>query len=244
MKNAILILLAVLMALPAFSQRLEYWTDGPDTSLTTTVYNTDGIEIKRAFNYDARIYVNVTGTEAATVKVECKPVGGATYFPLKTWTGISADGYYSHSGYVLGGTLRVSALSTNSGNVAITSWVSINPQNPKANRVLDYWTDGPDTSTTTAVTLAGGSTFKHDTYYDMAILVDVVSDTATLYVDVLPFGSAVWIPIDTVASIMADTYYLYQSSTVGGKVRARCLSTGAGSTGCTVWTQYARKEDD
>jgi hypothetical protein len=103
--------------------------------------------------------------------------------------------------------------------------------------------DGPDTSTTTVKTLAGGSSFTHDTYYDAGIFVDVVSDTATLYVDVLPSGGATWIPVDTVAAIKADTYYLYQGNIVGGKLRARVLSTGAGSTACRIETQYARKED-
>ena len=241
MKN-ILILLLGLMALPLTAQRLDYWTDGPDTSSTTVVYLTGGVEMKRAFNYDARIFVDVV-SDTATVKLECKPVGGASWYVLKEWSGIKADDYLSYSGYVLGGTLRVSVLSTGAGSTGGTAWVSINPQYPGAGRTLEYWTDGPDTSATTAVTLAGGSSYKHDLYYDMGVLVDVVSDTATLYVDVLPFGGATWIPFDTVANIMADTYYFYQGSAVGGKLRARCISTGTGSSACTVWTMYARKED-
>lgn len=244
MKHTIISLFVILLTLPAFGQRLEYWTDGPDTSTTVVVYNTGGTEYKRAFNYDARIYVDVTGTESATLKVELKPYGGATYFPLKTWTAISADGYYSHSGYCLGGTIRVSILSTDSGSAAATSWIHINPQYPNAGKPVEYWTDGPDTSQT-AVTLAGGSSHKFDMYYDCGILLDNISDTSTLIIDILPYGGATWIPIDTVSTIYADTYYLYQGSTVGGKIRVRgtSLSATGGQTAITVWTQYARKED-
>lgn len=83
-----------------------------------------------------------------------------------------------------------------------------------------------------------------DFYYDMGIYLDVVGDTATLYVDYQPKGSSTWHPIDTVASAKADTYYFYQGSAVGGKLRARVKSDGAGSSALTVWTQYAKKEDD
>jgi hypothetical protein len=243
MKKLIFILFAALIALPSFAQRLNTWTAGPDTSTTTVKLLTGGGEYNRAFNYDARIFVDVTGTEAAVLRVEYKPFGGTNWYVAKQWTGISADGYYSHSGYLLGGTMRVSILSTDSGSAAATAWVSVNPRNPKANRVLETWADGPDTSATTVQTLTGGSSFGQDTYYDAGIFVDVISDTATLYVDVLPFGSAVWIPVDTVASIMADTYYFYQGSIVGGAIRARILSTGTGSTAARIETQYARKED-
>lgn len=242
--KSILTICALLLAFTGFSQRLEYWTDGPDTSTTVTVYNTGGTELKRPFNYTVSIFADVTGSESGTLKIEIKPVGGATYYPVKTWTGISADGYYSHSGYCLGGTMRISVLSTSSGSIAATSWVQIDPEYSGAGRQVEYWTDGPDTSATTQVILAGGGTNKNDFYYDMGLLVDVVGDTATLYVDRLPFGGATWIPFDTVASIKADTYYFYQSSAVGGKLRARVKSDGAGSSALTVWTSYARKEDD
>lgn len=240
----IILMLALLMPVLAWGQRLEYWTDGPDTSTTVVVYNTGGTELKRPFNYTVAIFADVTGTESGTLKVEIKPVGGATYYPVKTWTAISADGYYSHSGYCLGGTMRISVLSTNTGSIAATSWVQIDPAYEGAAKTVEYWTDGPDTSATTQVILAGGGTNKNDFYYDMGLLVDVVGDTATLYIDRLPYGGATWIPIDTVASILADTYYFYQSSAVGGKLRARVKSDGAGSTGLTVWTMYAKKEDD
>ena len=232
----------MLFASSSFSQRLDTWIDGPDTSTTTVKYLTGGGEYNRAFNYDARIFIDVV-SDTATVKLEYKAVGGTNYYVIKEWLAVKADTYASHSGYLLGGTLRVSVLSTGAGSTAGTAWVSVNPRNPKAGRVLDSWVDGPDTSATTVKTLAGGSSFAHDTYYDAGIFVDVVSDTATLYVDVLPSGGATWIPVDTVAAIKADTYYLYQGNIVGGKLRARVLSTGTGSTACRIETQYARKED-
>lgn len=244
MKQIIFLLFAMLFALQSFGQRLEYWTDGPDTSTTVVAYNTGGTEYKRAFNYDVRIYIDVTGSESATVKVELKPYGGATYYPVQTWTAITADKYLNYSGYCLGGTIRVSVLSTDSGSAAATSWVSINLQYPNVGRNLEYWTDGPDTTASTATALAGGSSHKFDLYYDAGILVDVVGDTATLYVDVLPYGGATWVPFDTVATILTDTYYFYQGSVVGGKIRCRVQSDGAGSSAATIWTSYARKEDD
>lgn len=244
LKNFFIPLFSILLTLPAFGQRLEYWTDGPDTSTTTVKYLTGGTEIKRAFNYDVRIFIDVTGTEAATVKVELKPAGGSTFFPVQTWTAIAADTYLNYSGYCLGGTIRVSVLSTDSGSAAGTTWVSIDQQYPNAGKSLEYWTDGPDTTASTATALAGGSSHKFDLYYDAGIFVDVVGDTATLYVDVLPYGGATWIPFDTVATILTDTYYLYQGSVVGGKIRCRVQSDGAGSSAATIWTQYARKEDD
>ena len=242
MKNAILILLAALIALPSFAQRLNTWTAGPDTSTTTVKLLTGGGEYTRAFNYDARIFADVI-SDTATVKLEYKATGGTNWYVIKEWAGVEADEYLSHSGYLLGGTLRVSVLSTGTGNSAATAWVSVNPRNPKAGRVLENWAAGPDTSTTTVKTLTGGSRFAQDTYYDTGIFVDVISDTATLYVDVLPFGGLTWIPVDTVASIMADTYYLYQGNIVGGAIRARILSTGTGNTAARIETQYARKED-
>jgi hypothetical protein len=181
-------LFAALIALPSFAQRLNTWTDGPDTSSTTVQYLTGGGEYTRAFNYDARIFVDVV-SDTATVKLEYKATGGTNWYVLKEWADVKLDDYVSHSGYLLGGTLRVSVLSTGTGSTGATAWVSVNPRNPKAGRVLETWIDGPDTSATTVKTLTGGSTFGQDTYYDTGIFVDVISDTATLYVDVLPFGT-------------------------------------------------------
>lgn len=231
-----------LLAASAQGQRLETWTDGADTSLTTVIYNTGGTEWNRAFNYDAMIYVDITGTESATITIDVKPFGQATYYPVKSWTGISADRYIVYSGYSLGGTIRVSALSTNTGSVAITSWVT-QVAADNVGRVLETWGDGPDTTATTAINLAGGGSLNKPYYYDLAVSVDVVSDTATIYLDVLPFGSATWIPFDTTATILTDTKYFFQGYFQGGKIRARVQSDGTGSSAATVWAMYAKKED-
>lgn len=228
-------------AIAAQAQYFDRWTDGPDTSLTTVAYNTGGGEYSRPVNFRAGIYVDITGTESATVKVEVQPKGGSGYYPMKTWTAISADGYYTYEGYFLGGTIRISCLSTNTGSVATTSWVSVS-KDPDMG-FLEYWKDGPDTTASTRINEAGGSSIDRPIYYDMGLYLDVISDTATINVDYLPYGGATWIPYDTISAAKADTYYLYQGNAVGGKFRAGVTSTGTGSSALTIWTMYAKKED-
>lgn len=242
MKKIIILSCLFLFAMAAQAQRFDKWSDGPDTSTTTVKYLTGGGEYNRPINATVHIFCDVTGTESGTVKVEVQPVGGSGYYPLKTWTGVSADTYLTWNGSTLGGTLRVSVLSTNTGSIAGTAWVQVSKD--PSGKFLDYWKDGPDTTATTAINLAGGGSFDDPLYCEIGALVDVVGDTATMYVDLLPFGGATWIPYDTVATILVDTYYLYQFNFVGGKVRMRVKSDGAGSSALTTWVMYARKEDD
>jgi hypothetical protein len=234
--------LLLALAVTTEAQRFDNWTDGPDTSTTTVKYLTGGGEYGRPVNLTVNVFVDVTGTESATVKVEVQPVGGSGYYPLKAWTAISADTYLTWNGSTLGGTIRVSVLSTDSGSAAGTAWVNV-AKDPSG-RFLDYWKDGPDTTASTAINLAGGGTIDDPIYWEAGMLVDVVGDTATMYVDYLPYGGATWIPYDTVATILVDTYYLYQSNKVGGKIRGRVKSDGAGSSALTMWVMYAKKEDD
>lgn len=242
MKQFLTIICLLAFAATMQAQRFDYWTDGPDTSTTTVKYLTGGGEYGRPVNVTVNVFADVTGSESGTIKVEVQPVGGSGYYPLKSFTGISADGYYSWNGSTLGGTIRVSVLSGSSGSIAGTAWVRV-AKDPSG-RLLEYWKDGPDTTASTAINLAGGGTFDDPLYYEIGALVDVVADTATMYIDMLPYGGATWIPYDTVATILTDTYYLYQSNFVGGKLRARIKSDGAGSSALTVWVMYARKEDD
>ena len=242
MKKILILFCLLAIGLTVQAQRFDKWSDGPDTSTTTVKYLTGGGEYNRPINATVNIFCDVTGTESGTVKVEVQPVGGSGYYPLKTWTGVSADTYLTWNGSTLGGTLRVSVLSTNTGSSAGTAFVQV-AKDPSG-KFLDYWKDGPDTTATTAINLTGGGSFDDCLYWEMGALVDVVGDTATMYVDYLPYGEATWIPYDTVATILTDTYYLYQSNKVGGKVRARVKSDGAGSSALTVWVMYARKEDD
>lgn len=244
MKQSLLIICLLAFAATMQAQAFDYWSDGPDTSTTTIIYNTGGAEYPRAFDYDVRVFVDITGSESATVIVWLKPYGGDTFFPVKIWTAITADGYYTYSGYALGGTLRVSALSTDTGSAAITSEVSLT-RSVKSGRRPDYWSSGPDTSTNAAVAVDGGGSNDFAFYYDLCAYVDVVSDTASLLIDFQPYGSSTWFPYDTVSSIMSDAYYVYQGYSIGGKLRARIdsLSPTGGSTGMTVWAVYAKKED-
>lgn len=242
MKKFLILLSLLTFGLTMQAQRFDYWVDGPDTSTTTVKYLTGGGEYNRPMNVTARIFADVTGSESGTIKVEVQPIGGSGYYPLKAWTGITADTYLTWNGSTLGGTIRVSVLSTSSGSIAGTAWVQVSKD--PSGKFLEYWKDGPDTTATTAINLAGGGSFDDPLYCEIGALVDVVGDTATMYVDLLPFGGATWIPYDTVATILTDTYYLYQFNFVGGKVRMRVKSDGAGSSALTTWVMYARKEDD
>ena len=239
--KVLLIFCLLFAGIAANAQAFDYWADGPDTSLTTVAYNTGGGEYARPINFRASIVVDVTGTESATIQVQVQPKGGSGYYVMKEWTAQSADTYLTYDGYVLGGTIRISCLSTNTGSVATTSRVTV-AREPDA-KFIEYWKDGPDTTASTRINEAGGSSIDGPLYYDMGLYLDVIGDTATVNVDFLPYGGATWIPFDTITAAKADTYYLYQGSTVGGKFRAGVTSTGAGSSALTMWTMYAKKED-
>jgi len=238
------IAVALLLALPAFSQ-LNYWTDGADTSGTSVTLTGGGVH-DYAFYYDVNIDVDLIQSAGANVYVEHKPLGSSTWYQIKAFESISADGDYRHTGYALAGTLRVTGTPTETDStIALTQNVITSPH-PSKGMLVEYWSDGPDTSVAAAVNLAGGGVIDEPFYYDLNVYVDEIgTDTAQLYIQYQPKGASVWQNIDTTANITADTYYQFQGSTLGGKIRVQLSSDEAdpNNTAATVNATYARKED-